>query len=159
MIKTMIKKEIIVCFCMFFMLTNCYLIPCNLDSGLDEFKANQKDEFFVGEYMVEKFINNGYNIDTGNLSLKINEDKTIEIKNIPKYILNLIESEEKINISGKWETNYLEESKKENYFLVVSFKYNKSRKAWKLYKKNNKPVILIEVGDPDECSAIRFIKK
>ncbi len=76
------------------------MIPCNLEFDLSQFKEKQKDDFFIGEYIVEEFINGG-NIDTSNLSIIINKDKTVEINNIPKYILDLREGEEQIDVLGE----------------------------------------------------------
>lgn len=90
------KKQAIASFCMLLLFTSCYWIPCNFTSSLKTFKTEQKEDFFVGEYVVEKFINGG-NINTSQLSIKINKDKTVEIINIPKYILDLRENEDKIN--------------------------------------------------------------
>lgn len=148
------------CLLLLIILSNCTLIPCGLDSGIDKIKEEQTIDFFVGEYVVEKFINDGNNLNIDDLSIKINENKVLEINNIHGYILDL-RLNKKVNVKAKWKPVYY---KGEN-FLSVDYKFSKKDSlenygaSWKIYKKNNKPILLINIGDPDYCSAIRFIKK
>lgn len=142
-----------------FTISSCYLIPCNLDSGLNEFKEEQNDDFFIGEYYVESFIGNSYNLNTENTYIKVS-NQLIEIYNIPSRVFNFNLNRE-INAKANWKQVPF----KENLFLSVNLIFEKQDSlenygtSWEVYKKNGKPVILIKVGDPDECSAIRFIKK
>lgn len=147
-------------FCLFSLIlfNNCHLIPCTLDSGLTPLIEKQKDDFFIGEYTVEKFVNGDSNIDINDLSIKIDKNMVLEINNIHGYILDL-RLNKKINVKA------ILKPMKEKNLLSVHYKFEKKDSledyitSWKAYKKNNKPVLLINIGDPDECSAIRFIKK
>lgn len=144
-------------------LYNCYLIPCNLDSGLNQLTEKQEDSFFIGEYIVEKSINN--NFKTNNSIIKLKKDKTIEMNNMPIDIFDFMKSNKKINIEGTWKQNFIENRSKDKYFLPTDLEFDKKDgtglglRTIKLYKKNDKPVLFIEFGDPDQCRAIRFIKR
>ena len=115
--------------------------------------------------MVEKFINNSYNSKTDKALIVIKKNGTIEMNNIPINVFDLMKSNKEINVEGTWKLIYLEERLEDRYLLSSSLKFEKKDNiddygtSWGIYKKNNKPVILIKVGDPDSCKAIRFIKK
>ncbi|MGB0892315.1 MAG: hypothetical protein ACPGUU_08175 [Flavobacteriaceae bacterium] len=156
--KGEILKLIVVSF-IILLLTCCYLIPCNLDSGLNELKEKQKDSFFWGSYTVEKNINNKFK--TNNIIIKLNKDGTLKMNNIPIEIFDIIKSGKEINVEGTWKQNFL----KNHYYLPTDLEFNKKDnfvgvlRTIQVYVKNNKPVLLISYGDPDQCRAIRFIKK
>lgn len=162
--KVIFKKinlfKIIFCLFSLTLFNNCHLIPCTLDSGLTPLIGKQKDDFFKGEYMVDQFVNNSYNINIDNLTMKIDKNSILEINNIHGHILNL-RLNKKINVKAIWKPMFF----KEKSLLTIHYKFAKKDSienyltSWKVYKKNNKPVLLINIGDPDECTAIRFIKK
>lgn len=145
-------------------LNSCYLIPCNLDSGLDELNSKQADSFFIGDYVVEKVINNSYNFKFSKSSMKIKKNGTLEMYNVSIQLFDLRPDKE-INVKGTWEPVYIKEKLEDRYFLSLLLKFEEKdniedyRVSWEMYKKRDKPVILIKIGDPDSCSAIRFIKK
>ncbi|WP_299110207.1 hypothetical protein [uncultured Tenacibaculum sp.] len=153
------KFNNIIVFFFLILFNACYLIPCELDSGLIRLNKKQNDDFFIGEYYVESFIGNSYNLNTENTYIKVS-NQLIEIYNIPSRVFNFNLNRE-INAKANWKQVPF----KENLFLSVDLIFEKQDSlenygtSWEVYKKNGKPVILIKVGDPDECSAIRFIKK
>ena len=54
---------------------------------------------------------------------------------------------------------------RKDHYLSLSIKFQKTDNledfglSKKFYQKKGSPVILLEIGDPDECKAVRFIKK
>ncbi|WP_435253917.1 hypothetical protein [Tenacibaculum sp. A30] len=163
-IKSLKNKHIVKLYLLLTLfLYNCYLIPCNLDSGLNQLTEKQKDSFFIGEYIVERSINN--NFKTNNSIIKLKKDKTIEMNNMPIDIFDFIKSNKKINVQGTWKQNFIENRSKDKYFLPTDLKFGENDgtglalRTIQVYVKEKKPVLFIEYGDPDECRAIRFIKK
>ncbi|MDG2194102.1 MAG: hypothetical protein P8K77_04490 [Polaribacter sp.] len=143
--------------------SSCYLIPCNFDSGLDELNKKQKDSFFIGEYVVEKSINNNFKTDKSIIKLK--RDGTIEMNNMPIDIFDFMKPDKEINVKGTWKQNFIEDRLEDRYYLPTDLEFDKKDdikgglRTIKIYTKNNKPVLLIKFGDPDNCSALHFIKK
>ena len=79
---------------------------------------------------------------------------------MPIEVFDFVKIDKKINARGNWKPVYY----KNEMFLSVDIKFEKKDSignkgtSWSIYLKNNKPVILIEIGDPDACRVIRFIK-
>lgn len=143
--------------------SSCYLIPCNLDSGLEELNTKKEDIFFIGEYIVEKSINNNFKTDDTTIILK--KDGIIEMKNMPIKIFDLKRIYKEINVNGTWRQNFIEDRVEDRYYIPTNLEFDNDSdikvvlRTIKIYTKNNKPVLYIEFGDPDNCRAIRFIKK
>jgi hypothetical protein len=143
--------------------SSCYLIPCNLDSGLDELNIKKEDHFFIGEYVVEKSIHNNFKTDKSIIKLK--KDGTVEMNNMPIEIFDFMKTDKKVNVNGTWKQNFIENRLDDRYYLPTNLELNEKPKVRvalrtiKIYTKNNKPVLFLEFGDPDSCTAIRFIKK
>ena len=147
-----------------FTLTNCYLFPCPYYSGLNEFDETPKNQSVIGNYKLD--INPPASSGPGELILM--NDSTLIFKNIPISILDNFNSdynnkkESLQDIKGTWEISKYNGQ----LSLAVNLKFKKTegeirnyKSHWSLYKKNNKPVILIILGDPDSCEALKFIKK
>jgi hypothetical protein len=145
-------------------LNSCYLIPCNYYSDLDNYDKIPELQKLIGNYKLD--IDSPASAAPGELILK--KDSTLILKNIPIGVLDVFRSDydtkEKspTEINGTWKiSNY-----KDQLRLDVNLKFENVDKKlrnfktdWDLYKKNEKPVILIILGDPDSCEALKFIKK
>ncbi|WP_028890333.1 hypothetical protein [Tenacibaculum ovolyticum] len=142
---------------------SCYVVPCNLDFGLDELNEKQEDSFFIGRYIVEKSFNNHLKIDNSIINLK--KDGTIEMNNIPINVFDFMKDYKEVNVKGTWRQNFIENRLEDCYYLPTNLKFDKKDdidgglRTIQVYVKNNKPVLLIEFGDPDGCNGIRFIKQ
>ena len=72
---------------------------------------------------------------------------------------------EKVSLKGTWRQNFIKDRQVDRYYLPTDLEFVKKRDTkasimtMKIYTKNNKPVLFLEFGDPDNCTAIRFIKK
>jgi len=158
--KARILKSFIYIFSTLF-LSSCYW-PCNFDSGLDQFEKKQKDSFFIGEYVVEKSINNRFKTDK--IVIKLNKNGTLEMNNMPTDIFYGKTNHKEINVKGTWRLNFMEDRLEDRYFLALHLKFDEKYNieefgtSWGIYIKNNKPLFLMSFGDPDNCTALMFIK-
>ena len=146
-------------------ISSCTLIPCGWDSDLDTVEEKPKAEFLIGNYTLdERTINyiQGYeNAQNAELSLKPNG--TFNMRKIPKGTFDFMGYYKSMDISvdasGTWKTSFDKGTAELN--VKVEFDSTKTDLAdfwtsWRIYEKDNKPVIFIMVGDPDECAAARF---
>ena len=146
-------------------LSNCGFIPCPYYSDLEQLEKLPTKGELIGDYKLN--INPPNSV--GPTKLVLNKNSTFELKNIPVGVLDVFNADYEQNgksledITGKWKI-----SKRENndYELNISIEFNRIDSqlenistSWKLYEQNNKPVILIILGDPDSCEALSFIKK
>lgn len=129
----------------------CTLIPCNLDSDLEQLNKSIEHKELVGTY-TPIVISQDLPTETHSLSIQLNDDNTFLIESAPEYVFSLYSSKNKfISISGTWKISGLEISvRPDNKSLFML--------DWKLYSQNDKLVILIQYGDPDECRGIKLKK-
>ncbi|MDY0089432.1 MAG: hypothetical protein RBR78_03605 [Flavobacteriaceae bacterium] len=145
-------------------ISSCTLIPCGWDSDLDSVKEKPTNEFLIGKYQFDERTKHIQGFENSqNAELNIKSDGTFEINNIPKRALDFNASymDKSIDVNGEWKANYY----KEKALLNVKFMFDSTKTdlndfytSWRIYKKDQKAVIFIMVGDPDECSAARFEK-
>ena len=148
-------------------ISSCTLIPCSSYSGLKYVKENPKTDFLVGTYKIDDWTldkTQGYE-NSQDARLIINSDGTFQMVNIHRGTIDFRTPYEfdriKMNANGEWKTY----SDKRSAEFSVNFKFEPSKTdlrnfgtTWGIYEKDKKAVIFIRVGDPDECSSVRFIK-
>ena len=149
-------------------ISSCSLIPCGWDSDLNLIEKKPQTEFLVGKYKLDertlKYIQGYENAISAELNIK--SDGTFEMRNVPKGTLDFMgyyySMDTNVNATGNWKTNY----RKGTAELNVSVKFDSTKTdltdfgtSWRIYEKDDKPIVFIMVGDPDECSAARFEKK
>lgn len=142
--------------------SGCYFIPCNFEDGLVKIENKKDESFFIGKYILDESIHNKYDYSKASIILKKNG--ILEVYNISsKTFYPYRMKEQVISAKGNWRLIYVKS--REDYRLSLSIKFQKVDSmenlglSNKLYLKNKKPVILFEIGDPDECKAVRFIKE
>lgn len=87
------------------------------------------------------------------------------MNNIPINVFDFMKDYKEINVKGTWRQNFIENRLEDRYYLPTNLKFDKKDdidgglRTIQVYIKNNKPVLLIEFGDPDGCNGIRFIKQ
>ncbi len=144
-------------------LTNCYLFPCNYYSDLNKIDEAPEIQNMIGSYKLD--IAPPASVGPGELILM--DDSTLILKNIPIRILDVFNSdynkkESLQDIKGTWEFSKYNGQLSLNVnlkFKKIDGEIRNYKSHWSLYKKNIKPVILIILGDPDSCEALKFIKK
>ena len=149
---------------LFVLLSSCYLIPCNYYSDLNKFNNKPNFKQLVGNYQLD--IEPPASRAQAQLILK--KDSTFILKEVPVGVLNVFNSDFEQddnsleNIIGTWQ---ISDYGKETSLSVdinwsqIDEKLDDSQTSWKLYEKDNKPIVLIILGDPDSCESLKFIKK
>lgn len=144
--------------------TKCGFIPCQYYSNLNKFDQLPSDNFLSGRYSLNdkplNFIENA--------ELVLNTNKTFVLKNIPVNLINIfyqdfVQNTDSLHdITGNWDINY---NYSNEVVLSIAIEYSKidskledTNTYWELYKQDNKPVVLIILGDPDSCEALSFKK-
>ncbi|RNL83709.1 hypothetical protein ED312_14590 [Sinomicrobium pectinilyticum] len=168
-IQTSLSYRIIMCFIIgMFFLTNCArFTPCRLDSKFTPVKDRPEQEFLIGHYITDaatlemiKGYEGGY--------LNINPDGSIEIRNIPISVFDIKSyaagQTKGVDFTGTWKSGIHKESA--HLFADISFDKKPTilndkgyLVTWQILSKDGKAVIIIPLGDPDECRAVRFIKE
>jgi hypothetical protein len=128
-------------------------------------KGQTSMKSLVGAYRFDEISKQtipGYeNLDNSEIVLQ--ENGKLTYRNVPistfdfeKFYNN---NNQLINGNGQWSINNNEG--KEDLFVTLDSTelLNAYSTSFRLYKKENKYVIFIIVGDPDECVAARFVKE
>lgn len=130
-------------------------------SGLSDVTWRLNNNDISGYYKVDRVINNNY--DSQNTEMLLKTDGTFYIRNISSSVFTYSRRfEKKITLTGNWELVSLHENK---YYLSMDQYFDPEHEimnrgaSYKIMIKDKIPVIVLKYGDPDECSAIRFIKK
>lgn len=159
------KNALRIISCMFLITSlSCTLIPCRWNSDLDLLKEKPTNEFLIGKYKIDEKTKRIQGFENAqNAELIIKSNGTFEMKNIPKRTLDFDASytDKNIDVNGEWKTNYYDEKALFNAkFMFDSTKTDLKNfmTSWIIYKKDKKAIISIMVGDPDECSSVRFEK-
>ena len=145
-------------------LIGCGLSTCPYYSDLEVIEDEIEKDNLIGIYKLD--IDPPASVGPGELILKNNSD--FILKNIPVGLLDVFNSDysqdsETINdINGNW--NLVANTNEPT--ISVELKFNEidesldnTTSTWNLYEKDGTRVILIILGDPDSCEALRFIKK
>jgi hypothetical protein len=142
-------------------LFNCYLIPCNFEINIEEIEDKKEAFFFAGKYVFEESFNSPYDNNKAQITLMKNGE--LEISNISSKVFYPYNKEQIISAKGNWKLVYI--NSRSEHRLSLSLKFQKIdgienlSLSTKLYFKKMSPIILFKIGDPDECKAIRFMKK
>ena len=138
------------------------MIPCDFEDGLLEIENTKNESFFVGKYITERSFHN--NFDNTKTEIILNKNGDLEINKISSKTFKPYTGKEKIiSVGGKWRLVYVES--RDSYRLSLSLKFEKKDSfqnqitSGKFHLKDGEPVFIIEIGDPDECRAVRFIKQ
>ena len=149
-----------ICLFIVFLFSGCYIIPCGWDSDLQTIKGQVSTNDLIGIYKLDersKQVIPGYE-KIYNSEIKLQENGRLVYKNI---LIGTFDSERFYNNdnklvkrTGKWSLD--RNDAKEELFVVLDSteSFNGYSTSFRLYKKKDKYVIFIIVGDPDECLAI-----
>lgn len=146
-------------------ISSCTLIPCGWDSDLDSVEEKPQTEFLIGKYKLDertlKYIQGYENAHSAELNIK--PDGTFEMRKIPQGTFDFMgyynSMDINVDASGTWKTSFDKGIAELN--VKVEFDNTKTDlpdfwTSWRIYEKDEKPVIFIMVGDPDECAVARF---
>jgi len=147
------------------LLSSCYLIPCGWDSDLQTVKGQTSTKSLVGTYRLDQIskqtIPNYNKLDNSEIVLQ--ENGKLTYRNVPvstfdfeKYYEN---NNQLTNGTGQWSVDNNVGNEELFVTLDNTELLNAYSTSFRLYKKDNKYVIFIIMGDPDECLAARFVKE
>ena len=151
-----------------FSLTSCHLINCDLDADLEPLTAKPSVESVKGTWYPDKRTMESVSVyrKSENPEFIISSDGTFKMSRIPAKTFTLLPSknpsEKSVDATGTWK---LVESRGFVFLaLNIDFKENTFGLSGLLYsfqiKTKNESMVLFEnIGDPDECEAVRLIKK
>ena len=144
----------------------CTLIPCDWKSDLDTVTVAPEDIDLVGTYRPDERTLKRFEGFTKNSKIVLHTDSLYTFEDLPKVTFGGMAysyKDKTVNGGGKWRSypssgtaellvsvDFGEQSSTEDYDYGTS---------WSIYKKEGQYAIAIIVSDPDECSAIRFIKE
>ena len=145
--------------------SSCNYIPCSASSDLAAVKTVPANSELAGIYKPDAFTKTdipGY-ANSDSTYLELTKDSIIYIRRFDKSTFTFIENAKdtgiKINGDGSWQCFYT----KNTAFISMQIQLSNSPiVSWynfKLFKKNNKFVILLPVGDPDNCEALRLFQQ
>jgi hypothetical protein len=136
-------------------------LPCNNNDDLTQVNKKPSLEFLAGNYKVDNLNKHGIK-NTDNIKLTINLDSTIIFYNYPIEIIDqtVLKVTNKDTIVGTWLSNYYDEDETSSFIITYNKEYNLNYypRSWSVYIKDNKPVLVVEFDDPDQCYYMRFIK-
>ncbi len=148
----------------FILLTGCRYLPCGITYDLDNANKNISQETLIGTYFPDQTTINttpGYE-NKKSAQLTLNSDHTFNFSGFPKstfdFEANFRNNHSETSASGTWTL-----LKKENRMLLqLQYIFEKPMEgytaSYELYEKDGRLVILIGIGDPDECYYSRLIK-
>ena len=139
------------------LLFSCNYLPCGWDSDLQILKQAPLINELVGVYKPDSITKQ--NISGFRLAeFVLDSNGNLVFKNIPIGALDIERQNDQspMNGVGRWDVN-------SNAQISVNLKFEGHeagfRTSYRLYNKNGRKVIFMIIGDPDECSAARFVQE
>ena len=165
------KIYILFLFITLILISGCTLFSCRRDDGLDRFKNTPNTVSLLGNYRPDtktKKLIEGFN-HSDNTLITLLENGDLKFSRFPKGTFDFDAYYEHqiiyTNGSGKWRSGY--DDNNSTAYLSVSLKFDdpliegqtfeQFGTTYNLYQQDGKYVILIPVGDPDECSSVRLV--
>ena len=137
----------------FIIFSSCNLSTCNYSSDLENFDKIPELQSLIGNYKLD--VNSLASVGPAELILK--DDSSLILKNIPIGVLDVFNSDYEQNkeslqkITGTWKIS----NNGKQPILKVNLRFKNIDKElenyqtdWSLCEKNEKPIILIILGDP-----------
>lgn len=145
--------------------SSCNYIPCSSSSDLINIKSLPDRSEIAGIYRPDEYtrrdVRGYFNSDSTYLVLTKGGD--LYLNNFPKNTFSgkdyTIDTSIQINGIGFWNCSYKSKTVTINSKIELSDPSIFSPATFDLYKKDNKFVILLEIGDPDICLAIRLFQQ
>ena len=148
---------------------------CGHSNGFEAIYSHIAPEELLGTYVPDDKTKNKYQgFDSEKTYIKITSENDVFISSMPKMlmVINPFESDslEHITSNGTWNTSYqqIKGSRDTNldlHFIIDSVNIEQTFNPFPLhgdirvYKKDDKYVLVSMVSDPDLCQAVRFIQK
>jgi hypothetical protein len=145
------------------LLQSCTLLPCNSDAGLSRAPDTVRPEDLIGIYKPDEFSLTQYPALRFSGAWMEIQPGWLEFKNVPLGVFSLDSFYETSNRLVSGTASWGIKPYGSNIFSV-SIGFDDAHlqgfsTGYPLYRKDKKHVILIRVGDPDECRALRFVQQ
>lgn len=145
--------------------SSCNYIPCSASSDLTAVKSVPANDQLAGIYKPDSFTKEdipGYS-NSDSPYLELTKEGIAYFKGFAKSTFafedNVKDTGIKVNGDGTWQCCY----QKNAAFISTQLQFSNSpvvsMNTFMLYKKNDKFVILLPVGDPDICTALRLFQQ
>mgnify|MGYP007117525413 CR=1 FL=1 len=138
----------------------CNYIPCSSSSDLNKVKNLYDPSLIAGIYKPDEFTKQDFkeysNSDT--TFLEIHKNGNISLHNFPVSTFDSWEKPNRstVNGSGTWTSSF----KSNTTIITANITFDQKRimpfSPFRLFKKNDKYYILIDFGDPDNCTSVRL---
>ena len=138
----------------------CNYIPCSSSSDLDKVRQPPNPSLIAGIYKPDKFTKQDFKeySHSDSTFLVIYMDGKINLNNFPNKTFDSWDKSEGaiINGSGTWATSSELGTTTIHTNIIFDQKGTLTASAFRLFKKENKYYILIDFGDPDNCTSVRL---
>ena len=147
------------------LISACNYIPCSSSSDLT--KVKEVPEYFkiAGIYKPDDFTQMdipGYS-KSDSIEITLTKDGIIYFRNLPKSTFTnrdySADTAIKINGIGSWNCSYVKNTANINTKVKLSDTLIFAPSIFNLYKKKGRFVILLKIGDPDVCQAVRLLQQ
>ncbi|REG90832.1 hypothetical protein [Flavobacterium aquicola] len=157
------KLKIVLIIIAVIFMSSCTLIPCSSTAGLTDLDNKVSKKELIGNYELDDWTKKLIpELKNSNSKLSIKKNGQIEITNIPTAVFNDFLHGERIidKANGTWKFPQKSDANEIITKMIFSLESesNNTVSFWKIFSQNGKLTIFIEFGDPDNCTAARFIK-
>jgi hypothetical protein len=138
----------------------CNYIPCSSSSDLDNVKQLSNRSFIAGTYKPDEFTKLDFKeySKSDSTYLVIEGNGNISLHNFPIETFGSWEKSDfsTVDGSGSWTSSFKSGTTQINTNIVFKQKDIMQPSAFRLFKKEGKYYILIDFGDPDNCTSVRL---
>lgn len=142
---------------------SCNYIPCSASSDLSKLSEAPEHVSAAGGYEPDSFTKQDHKEYAAAKEpfLILSEDGTIFLNNFPRKTFAADQEPGSSTITGSGTWAFEKGKETINIKTSLSFKQQGITQPppFQLYKKDNKFYILIELGDPDNCNAVRLVQQ
>jgi hypothetical protein len=147
---------------MYIFLGSCNYIPCSSSSDLSSIKEQPDKSLIVGVYFPDKFTKEDYKeyINSDSTRLILTDDGEIFLNNFPiETFAEGTQTNKRVNGRGSWKFKSGANTLAIETIITFDQKGIFQPSGLRLFKKGVKYYILIDFGDPDNCSSVRLEHK
>jgi len=139
---------------------SCNYIPCSSSSDLDNVKQLTNQLLIAGIYKPDEFTKQDFEeySNSDSTYLEVEADGKISLHNFPGKTFGAREDEKLTTVdgSGSWTTSFESGTTILNVNITFKQKGVSPTPPFRLFKKSDKYFILIDFGDPDNCTSVRL---
>lgn len=160
MLTYILSMKDLIYFIILILNVGCNYIPCSSSSDLDYVKQLSNPSLIAGIYTPDEFTKQDFKEYSASDStfLEIETNGKISLHNFPESTFGSWRETDIVTVdgSGTWTSSFKSGTTK--LTTKITFKQTNVMHPsdFRLFKKGNKFYILIDFGDPDNCTSIRL---